>query len=59
MKKINGLSRRLDWKLGIENNNSNQIFIKDHWICNLYEVIVEESEVDIVEKIKRARCQDR
>jgi len=23
------LSRRLDWKVGVENNNDNQIFIKD------------------------------
>jgi len=26
---------------------------KDHWIYNLYEVVVEGSEVDIVEKIKK------
>jgi len=58
MGKADGLSRRSDWKVGIENNNSNQVFIKDHWICNLYEVVVEGPEVDIVEKIKKARDKD-
>jgi len=33
-------------------------FIKDHWICNLYEVVVKEPEVDIVKKIKKARNKD-
>jgi len=58
MGKADGLSRRSDWKVGIENDNSNQVFIKDHWICNLYEVVVEGPEVDIVEKIKKARDKD-
>ena len=42
MGKVDRLSRRPDWKVGIEKDNDNQVFIKDHWICNLYEVIVEE-----------------
>ena len=50
---------RLDWKVGVEKDNNNQIFIKDHWICNLYEVVVEEPEVDIVEKIKKARNKNK
>ena len=29
MEKTDGLSRRLDWKVGIEKNNKNQVFIKD------------------------------
>jgi len=28
--KINGLRRRLDWKVGAENNNNNQVFIKNY-----------------------------
>ena len=35
MEKTNRLSRRPDWKISIENDNNNQILIKDHWICNL------------------------
>ena len=58
MRKADGLSRQPDWKVEVENNNDNQVFIKDNWICSLEEVIIEESEVDIVEKIKRARSKD-
>ena len=54
MGKANRLSRRLDWKIGVENDNDNQIFIKDNWIHSLEEVVIEEPEVDIVEKIKKS-----
>ena len=54
MKKADRLSRRLDWKVGVENDNDNQIFIKDNWICSLQEVVIEEPEVNIVEKIKKS-----
>ena len=37
----------------------NQLFIKDCWLCNLYKVIIDGLEVDIVEKIKRARGKDK
>ena len=58
MGKTDRLSRRLDWKVGVENDNDNQIFIKDNWIHSLEEVVIEGSEVDIVEKIKKARSKD-
>ena len=56
--KADGLSRRLDWRVGIEKNNDNQVFIKDNWIHKLQEVIIERPEVDIIEKIKKARSKD-
>ena len=58
MGKADGLSRRLDRKVGIDKDNENQIIIKDNWLCKLEEVIIEEIEVEIVEiveKIKKAR----
>ena len=58
MEKADGLSRRLDWKVGVEKDNENQVFIKDNWICSMQEVVVEGPEVDIVEKIKKARSKD-
>jgi len=58
MGKVDGLSRRLDWKVGVDKDNKNQVFIKDSWICSMYEVVVEGPEVDILEKIKRARSKD-
>jgi len=54
MEKADRLSGRLDWKVGVENDNDNQIFIKDNWICSLQEVVIEEPEVNIVEKIKKS-----
>jgi len=50
MEKADGLSKRLDWKVGVEKNNDNQVFIKNCWLYNLYEVIIEEPKVDILEK---------
>ena len=58
MGKADGLSRRADWKIGIDKDNDNQVFIKDNWICKMYEVVVEGPEVDILEKIKKARSKD-
>jgi len=39
--------------------NENQVFIKDCWLCNLSEVVIKGSKVDIVEKIKKARSKDK
>ena len=58
MGKVNRLSRRLDWKIGVDKDNENQVIIKDNWICNLQEVVIEGPEVDIIEKIKKARSKD-
>jgi len=54
MGKVDRLSKRPDWKVEIENNNSNQILIKEQWIHNLVEVVIEEPKVNIVEKIKKS-----
>jgi len=59
MEKADGLSRRLDWKVGIEKDNKNQVFIKDCWLCSLHEIVIEGLEVEIVEKIKKARSKDK
>ena len=59
MGKADGLSRRADWKVGTDKDNENQVFIKDNWICNMYEVVVEGPKVDILEKIKKVRSKDK
>jgi len=59
MGKANELSKRSDWKVGVENDNDNQIIIKDNWLCRLEEVIIEGPEVDILEKNKKARSRDK
>ena len=48
IEKVDRLSRKLDWKVGVENDNNNQVFIKDNWICSIQEVVIEEPEVDII-----------
>ena len=48
-----------DWKIGIENNNNNHTLIKDCWLHSMHEVVIEEPEVDILEKIKKARSKDK
>jgi len=58
IRKANGLSRRSDWKVGIEKDNNNQVVIKENWICSLEEVVIEGPGVYIVEKIKKARSKD-
>ena len=52
IEKIDKLSRKPDWKVGVENDNKNKKLIKEEWIFNLAEVVIEELEVDILEKIK-------
>ena len=59
MKKADRLSKRLDWKVGVEKDNENQTLIKEKWICSLAEVVIEGSEVDILEKIKIARKKNK
>ena len=58
MGKADGLSKRVDWKVGMDKNNENQLFIKDPWIRSMYEIVVEGPEVELVEKIKKARSKD-
>jgi len=59
MGKVDGLSRRLDWKVGVDRDNKNQVVIKDNWVRSLQEVVIEVSKVEILEKIKRARSKDK
>ena len=56
MEKTDGLSRRLDWKTGMEKYNKNQKLRKEEWI---WEMVVERPETEIVEKIKRAKEKDK
>ena len=53
--KADRLSRRLDWKVGVDQDNENQIFIKDNWIHSMYEVVVKRPEVEMLEKNKKGK----
>ena len=58
MGKTDRLSRRPDWKVKVEKDNNNQIFIKDCQLHSIQEVVIEGPKVDIVEKIKKVRGKD-
>ena len=58
MEKADGLSRRPDWKVSVDRDNENQVFIKDNWIRSIQEVVIKGPEVEILEKIKKARDKD-
>ena len=45
--KVDGLSRRLDLKIKIKNN---QKFIKEEWIREMMEVVVKGLEIVLVEE---------
>jgi len=59
IEKADELSRRLDWKIGVERDNSDQVFIKDHWICSLTEVVIEGPKVNIIKNIKKTRRKNK
>ena len=57
--KTDSLSRRPDWKIEVDKNNKDWVFIKDCQLHSLHEVVIEGLEIDIVEKIKRARDKNK
>jgi len=59
MGKVDRLSRRADWKIDVDKDNENQVFIKNNWICSVQEVVIEGPEVELLEKIKKARSKDK
>ena len=59
MGKVDGLSRRPDWKVGVDRDNENQVVIKDNWIHSLQEVVIKGLEVEMLEKIKRAKSKNK
>jgi len=60
MGKVDRLSRRSDWKKGVEEDNENRILLKQEWLesrrIRTMEVIVEG--MDILEKIKESEAKD-
>ena len=57
--KTDGLSRRLDWKVGIEKDNKNQTLIKEQLIHSLVEVVIEGPKIYIVEKNEKDKEQEQ
>ena len=60
MGKVNSLSRRLDWEVGVERDNKDETLVKPKWLkvkrTERVEVIVEE--VDLLEKVRKSKVKD-
>ena len=59
MGKVDKLNKRLDWKVGVDRNNENQVVIKENWVRSLQEIIIEGSEIDMLEKIRKMRSRNK
>jgi len=57
MKKVDGLSKRLDLKVEVKNNNENQKLIEKKWIRKIMEVVVEGSKTMLVEKNRKNKSK--
>jgi len=60
MGKADSLSRRLDWKVGIERDKEDEMLVKPEWLqvrkMERVEVIVEG--VDLLEKVRQSKVKD-
>ena len=60
VEKTDSLSRRLDWKVGMEKDNKNEILVKPEQLkvkrTKKIEIIVEK--VDLLEKVKQSKVKD-
>ena len=60
MEKADSLSRRPDWKIGVERNNENKTLVKLEWleIRKIEKVKVIVERVDLLEKVKQSKIKD-
>ena len=60
MGKADSLSRRPDWKIGVERDNEDETLVKKKWLENRrtekVEVIVEG--VDLLERVRKSKVKD-
>ena len=60
MEKANSLSRRPDWKVGVERDNEDETLVKPKWLearrTERVEVIVEG--VDLLKKVRKSKVKD-
>ena len=58
--KVDSLSRRPDWKVGVERDNEDEIMVKPKWLevrrIERVEVIVKG--VDLLEKVRKSKVKD-
>jgi len=59
MGKVDSLSRRPDWEVGVERDNKNETLVKPEWLevrkTETVEIIVEE--VDLLEQVRQSKVK--
>ena len=60
MEKVDGLSRRPDWEVGVEKDNEEQMLVKKEWLemkrIRITEVVIEG--VDLLDKVRKCEAKD-
>jgi len=60
MGKADSLSRRLDWEIGVEKDNEDEMLVKSEWLevrkTEVVEIIVDR--VDLLEEVKKSKVKD-
>ena len=60
MGKVDSLSRRLDWEVGVKRNNENEMLVKSEWLevrkTEKIEVIMKG--VDLLKKVRKSKVKD-
>jgi len=60
IRKVDSLSRRPDWEVGVERDNEDKMLVKSEWLevrkTEKVEVIVEE--IDLLEKVRKSKVKD-
>jgi len=60
MEKVDSLSRRLDWEVGVEKDNKDQRLVKPEWLevrkTETVEIIVDG--VDLLEEVRKSKVKD-
>jgi len=60
MGKVNSLSRRLDWEIGVEKDNKDKTLVKPEWLevrkTEVVEIIVDR--VDLLEEVRKSEVKD-
>jgi len=60
MKKVDSLSRRPDWEVGVERDNENKTLVKLEWLevrrTETVEIVVEG--VNLLEQVRQSKVRD-
>jgi len=60
MEKVDSLSRRPDWEVGVEKDNEDEMLVKLEWLearkTEVIEIIVDR--VDLLEEVRKSKVKD-